>query len=294
MLRRWLILVFTGLLFAIVKSEFPLSELKIAKELQESWEMNVGYDINRWFTMMNCSAAVMEGGGYIETMDSQQYWQICHRHHLQTFCGSNGNSTSLIPLSSVCSDQVKVFGNYRACMTSELIQKEKKCVAISIGSNNKWEFEEALYNHSICEIHTFDPRIRDNFYHKIIKVPEAISTRAFFHNRAVGLKNNNGMTSFKTAVELSNVTSTNNLSLLKIDCEGCELYFFSYLQKSGQFHLLPHQILMEVHLKEFRFRQIETVHVYIDLISSLFKAGYVVFDNRIGDGGCELGFVKVF
>ena len=43
-----------------------------------------------------------------------------------------------------------------ACGLSTLFSKEKECVVVSIGSQNLWVFEEAIYQNTSCRIEVFD------------------------------------------------------------------------------------------------------------------------------------------
>ncbi len=59
-------------------------------------------------------------------------------------------------------------------------------------------------------------------------------------------------------------------------------------------HLLPDQLVMEVHvqsLKHWLLRK-EIGH-YVELFRVLFEAGYTVFENKLGDGGCEVSFIRI-
>ena len=58
---------------------------------------------------------------------------------------------------------------------------ERKCSIISIGSNNHWGFEIGAFNRTDCEIHTFEPRILDNWMHMPIRPPPSIAGRTFSH-----------------------------------------------------------------------------------------------------------------
>ena len=50
-------------------------------------------------------------------------------------------------------------------------------------------------------------------------------------------------------LKMSNVSRTNPLSVLKIDCEGCEHPLFSSLNQQQLFQYLPPQVVMEVHVQ---------------------------------------------
>ena len=84
--------------------------------------------------------------------------------------------------------------------------------------------------------------------------------------------------------------------ILKLDCEGCEFQFFTHLMKTRSLHLLPNQIVLEVHIRpKIWLKQSwgSTYHRVLDIYRLLFSAGYAVFTNQIGDGGCEVGFIRI-
>ena len=58
-------------------------------------------------------------------------------------------------------------------------------------------------------------------------------------------------------------------------------------------HLLPPQVTMEVHLNDIEsFMKKGDIKHFLEIFKVLFDSGYAVFDNRMGDGGCEISFIK--
>lgn len=98
----------------------------------------------------------------------------------------------------------------------------KDCLVYSIGSNNKIEFEKSIKEFVGCEIHTFDPTLREAFVG---------GEYATFHPWALGADGQvmqfNGIDRNITGKSLVTIVSELNhtgrkIDILKIDCEGCE------------------------------------------------------------------------
>ena len=90
------------------------------------------------------------------------------------------------------------------------------------------------------------------------------------------------------------MSSEKPLDILKIDCEGCEHSFFKNIVDNNLAHHLPPVIVYEVHLSRIPSEN-DVKHVYNTLASihSLILTGFIPYDNRIGDGGCEIGMLRI-
>jgi hypothetical protein len=178
------------------------------------------------------------------------------------------------------------------------------CSIISIGSNNLWAFEEAAYDNTNCHISTFEPR-------KIanrgggggpISIPPRIKDRTTLYWGYLGSKmvvnpslESPPIFSWPVILALTNSTSHHPV-LLKLDCEGCEHSFFKKLKQKNLLQLLPNQIVLESHLKGWNQEDVRAgipYHAAMEMYLILFEAGYVIFTNQIGDGGCEVGFIRI-
>jgi hypothetical protein len=146
--------------------------------------------------------------------------------------------------------QIEAFGvgdeEKRACKLTALLRASPPttgCTIISLGSNNQWGFEEAIFhNLSRCQIHTFDCTVPVNS-----KPPAHISARTTLHRICIGDRDSgkNG-TIFKSWESIMNLINETRAPLyLKMDIEGHE---YSVLQSiiDGNF-LIPMQIAVELH-----------------------------------------------
>lgn len=79
---------------------------------------------------------------------------------------------------------------------------ENKCVAYSIGSNDKWEFEEILYKESKCTIETFDCTVNAT-------IPPSIRDRTKFYSACLSDESyKNGVQSYLTLPELNELVGS--------------------------------------------------------------------------------------
>lgn len=215
----------------------------------------------------------------------------CIRHRLKAFCGSTGDANSVIPHSHICDGFVEKFGNYRVCYRHiDRARLKDKCVVMSIGSNNIWDFEEAIIGRTGCSTFTVEPRLISQ--KRPTELPQSIANRStlyrgFFSNVS-NTYSTPPMITYLNLLQYANISMSNNRhEIFKLDCEGCEYTALASIARSPLNHLLPSQILTEFHIQR------RPPAVILDLYLSLFQAGYVIFDHSIGDGGCEVGFIRI-
>ena len=317
--------------------------------------------------LYNCSNIEVLDNQFIDP----EFWEhftknsnhVCALKMLTNLCNVDGNKSSLIPNSKLCEgNRIEWFdhhyerersqyrrkelrkfahkmlkqGGYSVCMREDVLPrtlsaKKRSCTIISIGSNNHWGFEKGAYNYTDCNIHTFEPRIVDNWHPKhsnedIIHPPAKISDRTENHwaiiqsnlkdesTRKMGesypqfnkslIKRNKRLDvispqsppsiDFLEMLNASGVSSAKPLDILKIDCEGCEHKFFTNIVANDLAHLLPPLIVYEIHLGKIPSQKdIKMVFQLLDSIHSLIIAGFIPYDNRVGDGGCEIGMLRI-
>ena len=133
----------------------------------------------------------------------------------------------------------------RACKLTELLRASppSSCTIVSLGSNNQWGFEEAVFqNLSSCLIHTFDCTVPDDS-----QPPAQISARTTFHRICIGDRDfeKDGLI-FMSWRSIMNLTNQTTAPLyLKMDIEGHEYTVLQSIIDSK--FLIPMQIAVEFH-----------------------------------------------
>lgn len=170
------------------------------------------------------------------------------RHHEFNYLG---------PIGPTCASKWESFGTgdeeKRVCgglqqLNNKVVTKEgknetKKCVVYSVGSNNQYGFEEAVFKRTQCFVEIFDCTINGTF-----TPPAYIRSRIRTHNVCLGSK-----TEVVKGRQFMNWTSLNALTglntnpdFLKMDIEGYEYSVLHSIIDSGEH--FPLQIAMELHL----------------------------------------------
>lgn len=135
-------------------------------------------------------------------------------------------------------------GEKRACGLSFLTSNLTKCIIISLGSSNQWDFEQSIYDRlPHCNIETFDCTIPPD-----ISPPLSISDRTRLHHICIGSSdfvgpNNQIFRSWTSMLRIINATQ--QPAYLKMDIEGFEYQVLRSMVH--QKHLLPIQIAFELH-----------------------------------------------
>jgi len=143
--------------------------------------------------------------------------------------------------------------------------KKPDCLVYSIGSNGDFEFESHILEwNKDCEIHTFDhtwtPDGREKKYTN-------------YHQIGLGAKKEGKIDTLENIVkDLGHVDR--RITLLKIDCEGCETTVHPNFYMKG---VNIAQLLMEVHFKGDR-KPHET------MMNNLHNNGFVIFSKEPNTG----------
>lgn len=137
------------------------------------------------------------------------------------------------------------------------------CVVYSFGSNDEFSFEMAVHEFNpTCTLHTFDPT-----------VPQPAHRPPFVHYHAWGLgttdAHNKSMGSYFTLPDIMRRLGHDHVNVLKVDCEGCELDFWTLDTPPGTVH----QLQVEVHWDG----RPQRVH---DLFSFLTRKGLAIFQKE--------------
>jgi hypothetical protein len=148
------------------------------------------------------------------------------------------------------------------------------CNVYSLGSNNKWEFEEDMFKATNCNISTFDCTCEG-------VIPQSIESRTKFYHKCVGTSGD-----FIPLDKLGNITGVTKVDFLKIDIEGYEWPILNEMAKSWLKNpnevdsKLPLQMFIELHLD----RSPEKVnYVSVELrkfFDRMFQMGYMIMIER--------------
>uniref|UniRef100_A0A7S3JWW0 Methyltransferase domain-containing protein n=1 Tax=Aureoumbra lagunensis TaxID=44058 RepID=A0A7S3JWW0_9STRA len=144
-------------------------------------------------------------------------------------------------------------GEKRFCLSSVPSQdprsiryvSETNCVIVSIGSNNRYDFEESILKESACRVFTFDCTVDP-----IIPKELSATHRHFFYKICLGTEDkidNDGKKymTWLSMTKLMNASQPGIIVALKMDIEGWEFSVFESMQQEP--HLVPRQIACELH-----------------------------------------------
>ena len=154
---------------------------------------------------------------------------------------------------------------------------QHNCTVMSVGSNNDFSFETAL-DPRHCSVHTFDHTVAS-------PTPPASVT---FHSLGVASA---PAGSLRTLAQLYEATGwTQDIDILKMDCEGCEYGVFSHQETLEFLAKRVRQLLLEVHYTN--------AEATARLAQNLWNAGFRTFSKepniQYSDGSCvEYALLKV-
>eukprot|EP00808_Paulinella_micropora_P002446 g66177.t1 len=155
------------------------------------------------------------------------------------------------------------------------------CVVLSVGSNNQWEFEEAIAAQTNCTIHTYDCTLSSE-----PQIPPSIAHRVHFHPWCLGshdsIKNGRQFYSFASLLRQSNLTQVPHY--VKMDIEGDEYeVIFSMIETQLQ----PLQLTFEFHAqnsyevaghKAHRYREMAEIALFGNYLWE--RGGYYLLHSR--------------
>jgi hypothetical protein len=137
-----------------------------------------------------------------------------------------------------------------------------ECVVYSVGSRDEFSFEEAIHHFNPkCRIYTFDP-----FSSKPVHKPDFVE----FYPWGIGARDS-AKDSIFTLPTIMRKLHHENITILKVDCEGCELDLdaLSFPAHKGAIQ----QIQMEVHFDGVP----ERMHRLFNFLTSI---GYAIFNKE--------------
>jgi hypothetical protein len=203
------------------------------------------------------------------------------------FCNRGGHKhfNLLGPIGPKCKLPLESYGTgdfeKRVCGLKILQQEtvDHKCIVIGVGSNNEWEFEEAIYDKTNCKIVTLD------CYYNNATIPPRIADRTTFLPICLGARDANergpndkpdASGNYKLRPFVTYATLLNKIGLkhsptfLKMDIEGFEYDVVGSILQNKD--LLPLQIAMEIHNHRGR----DLPH----LLNVIHGGGYDIIDRH--------------
>ena len=247
---------------------FKAEEIREAVGLRKNWTRALPFAVERDFNRYSAiGGRESEGLLGFDTKESHQRFD---------FMG---------PVAPQCKS-IESFGQgdmeKRACALTELVGAMlpgSRCTIISLGSNNQWGFEEAIFaNFPDCEIHTFDCTLA-----KEVRPPIEISSRTTLHPVCVGsqdaIVDGRPYLSWKSITRLINVTDAP--LYLKMDIEGFEYEVLRSIVEEN--FLSPMQMAFELHFKtdipvSWIKRSKSSVEIAMFLEYLYHQAGYFLID----------------
>jgi hypothetical protein len=204
---------------------FTNEEMNIAKQMRRDWTRSLPFQIEEMLTRNAVPGS------------SEREYPLSHARF-----------DVLGPMTPTC-HELESFGagdgEKRACSLTKLIHSgQDDCTIISLGSNNEWDFEVAIYNaFPACQIETFDCTLPSH-----IRPPAHIASRTRLHHVCVGPtdrldENGREYKSWKSILTLMNVKTAP--LYLKMDIEGHEYQVLRSIIDDGT--MLPMQIAFELH-----------------------------------------------
>lgn len=156
-------------------------------------------------------------------------------------------------------------------------------VIYSLGSNNQFEFENALLGSTMCEIHTFDCTSDPP--------PGETNSSLFFHKWCIGSPPSSFQTTmgpFKSFHQVLSELGHTSVRVMKWDVEGFEWDIFEEFFNDTT--TLPNQILFELHYRSHMKAETDWMHREkhageIALLAiQLYDAGYRVIHSAANPG----------
>eukprot|EP00386_Alphamonas_edax_P003418 GDKI01010419.1.p1 GENE.GDKI01010419.1~~GDKI01010419.1.p1 ORF type:complete len:360 (-),score=67.61 GDKI01010419.1:28-1107(-) len=166
----------------------------------------------------------------------------------------------------------------------------KDCLVYSFGSENKFDFEEAIYAELGCEIHTFDHTIGPNPSNK----PAFVN----FHPWGIDARDHNPLFTLETIIKRLG-HEKRKIDIFKIDVEGYEYSTLTPLLQQKKWRKDPpiQQVLIELHVRPTS-RMAQTADDTRKFFRAMADAGYVITHKEpnieYAGGDCtEIAFLQL-
>jgi len=206
--------------------------------------------------------------------------EVPHAHHRFNMLGPVAPQCTFLESYGVGDDEK------RACGLMKILKPIEDCTIISVGSNNQWGFEEAIYAKiPWCRIETFDCTVSPD-----TAPPRGIADRTTFHRVCIGSKDetigNQVFMSWRSILKLVNATQAP--LYFKMDIEGYEYEVFRSIIDDGS--LMPMQIAFEMHYGTsmslpWRYRQKNPAEIAIFMEYLHHQGGYFLLDRHDNPAG---------
>lgn len=150
--------------------------------------------------------------------------------------------------------------------------QEDGCTIISLGSNNQFDFEEAIVNRTKCVVHTFDCTLK--------QAPVFQHPNVQFHNVCVGRPVDHDMSfNTKPLSELMVELKIPRITYLKMDIEGFEWEVFRDLFFNVSPEKWPQEMSFELHFQAHTsrivwFKRLKSVQEVSMLVTLMMERGY--------------------
>lgn len=174
---------------------------------------------------------------------------------------------------------------FAACGVEQMVhQRGGGCIVYSLGSNNAFDFEEAVLRETNnCTVHTFDCTSEPP--------KRSLGPRFSFHKTCVGQSTKGMEHAFKPLSRIMQELGHERISIIKWDVEGFEYDIFRDVLSEGSLHSrLPREILFELHYRaHMRARppwwaREKTAGEIAMLATDLYDAGYRVISSHPNRG----------
>jgi len=155
------------------------------------------------------------------------------------------------------------WGSHRLCHTSY----QKGCYSISYGVSDDWTFDQDVVTRLGCTSFLMDPTVQHNsvWAHQIYFSTWAAPS---YHPDA----NPSWVTMSPT--RLKEALKIDRLSVLKMDCEGCEYALYNVtMNEDPSFFKTVDQFVFEVHLPRYWMSSVEVMNEFGKLLVMLEEAG---------------------
>ena len=214
------------------------------------------------------------------------YVQTCHTYNTtlaakKAVCLQQIDYSSNSCIPNILCETLKVTQGWTVCLDDLLKQPSHNCLVYSFGIADQWGFEAAMGVLG-CEVHAFDPTTN---------LPAMLAPNVTFHHFGLygGPRDKSEAVKFSSKA-YGKITGTmyhlkdimlllghqyRNISVMKLDCEGCEWEVFGYMYTNHFHHhhsntkqqLLERQY-QEYHVMDGVQQLLVELHFSIDFVNS--------------------------